>query len=134
MIWKMGVTMGALLPLAARAVAGDRGATMSTSEPVIWHFLGYPFEAGSMIAALFACFAVRFYVTHKDRRDHRWTVDIPVTALALMFAAGAVIRLRPDPALALFYGTGLGALGEGIVTIALNYVRSKMPGADKPGA
>ncbi len=55
----------------------------------------------------------------------------PVTVLALLFTAGAVIRLRPDPALALVYGTGLGALGVGIITIALNFVRSKLPGAQE---
>ncbi|WP_112383581.1 hypothetical protein [Sphingomonas carotinifaciens] len=135
MIWKMGATMGALLPLAAAAVASDKGATTATSVPVIWHFAGYPFEAGSMIAALCACIAVRFYVAQTDRQQHRWTVDAPVTVLAVLFTAGAVIRLRPDPALALVYGTGLGALGVGIITIALNFVRAKFPGGnDQPGA
>ena len=132
MIWKMGATMGAFIPVAAAAVARDTGATVATSSPVIWHFAGYPFEAGSMIAALCACIAVRFYVVQTDRQQHRWTVDAPVTVLALLFTAGSVMRLRPDPALALIYGTGLGALGAGIIALALNFVRSKLPGTDQP--
>lgn len=131
MIWKMGATMGAFIPVAAAAVARDTGATVPTSSPVIWHFAGYPFEAGSMIAALCACIAVRFYVAQTDRQKYRWTVDASVTVLALLFTAGAVMQLRPDPALALIYGTGLGALGAGIIAIALNFVQSKFPGADK---
>ena len=131
MIWKMGATTGAFIPVAAAAVARDTGATVPTSSPVIWHFAGYPFEAGSMIAALCACIAVRFYVAQTDRQKYRWTVDASVTVLALLFTAGAVMQLRPDPALALIYGTGLGALGAGIIAIALNFVQSKFPGADK---
>lgn len=131
MIYKMGATMGAFIPVAAAAIASDKGATTATSVPLIWHFAGYPFEAGSMIAAICACIAVRFYVAQTDRQQHRWTVDAPVTVLALLFTAGAVIRLRPDPALALMFGTGLGALGVGIITIALNFVRSKLPGAQE---
>lgn len=50
------------MPVAAHAIASDRGATVTTSTPTIWVVLGYPFEAGSMIAALCACAAVRFYV------------------------------------------------------------------------
>jgi hypothetical protein len=44
------------------------------------------------------------------------------------------MRLRPDPALALIYGTGIGAFGVGLITLALNFVQSKVPGAeDKAG-
>ncbi|WP_419808397.1 hypothetical protein [Sphingomonas sp.] len=123
--------MGAFLPLAA-AVANDRGATIATSQPLIWQFVGYPFEAGPMIATLCACLAVRFYVQQTGREEHRWTVDLPVTCLVLMFSAAAVIRLRPDPALALMIGTGLGALGAGIISIALGWVRRNLPGGETP--
>ena len=129
MIWRLGATVGAFLPLAA-AVANDRGATTATSQPLIWQFVGYPFEAGSMIATLCACLAVRFYVQQTGREQHRWTVDLPVTCLVLMFSAAAVIRLRPDPALALMIGTGLGALGAGIISIALGWVRRNLPGGE----
>ncbi|WP_198353057.1 hypothetical protein [Sphingomonas sp. MA1305] len=128
--------MGALIPVAAAALAADKGATIASSQPVVWHFFGSPFEAGSMIAGLCACLAVRFYVSARAGKEHRWTLDLPVTALALLFTAGAVMRQRPDPALALIYGTGLGALGVGIITFALNFVQARMPGAEdsKPPA
>lgn len=138
MIWKAGATMGAFIPLAAAALAADKSPTINPSGPSIWYFVGYPFEAGSMIAAICACIAVRLYVAQKDRAAHRWNIDLPVSALTLLFTAGAVIRLRPDPALALIYGTGIGALGVTIITIALNFVQSKLPGGpaaeDKPTA
>ncbi len=136
MIYKGAATMGALLPVAAAALASDKGATVATSQPLIWNFVGYPFEAGSMIAGLCACLAVRFYVSAKAGKEHRWTLDWPVSALALLFTAGAVMRLRPDPALALIYGTGLGAMGVTIITVALNFVQARIPGADenKPAA
>ena len=134
MIWKTGAIMGAFIPVAAAALAADKSATVNPTGPSIWYFVGYPFEAGSMIAAICACIAVRLYVAQKDRAAHRWNIDLPVSALTLLFTAGAVIRLRPDPALALIYGTGIGALGVTIITIALNFVQSKLPGAeDKPG-
>jgi hypothetical protein len=134
MIWKAGVTMGAFLPLAAAALANDQSAKLNPAGPSIWYFVGYPFEAGSMIAAICACIAVRLYVAQKDRAEHRWNIDLPVSALTLLFTAGAVMRLRPDPALALIYGTGIGAFGVGLITLALNFVQSKVPGAeDKAG-
>ena len=64
---RVGATAGALLPVAASALAAYKGATVATSQPVVWHVLGYPFEAGSMIAAICACIAVRFYVVQRDR-------------------------------------------------------------------
>lgn len=131
MIWRAGATAGALIPVAGAALAADKGETVATSVPTVWHALGYPFEAGSMIAALCACVAVRFYVSHKDRAAYRWQVDAPVSALALMFTAAAVMRLRPDPAVALFLGTGFGALGAGIIAAALAYVQ-RLPGLGGP--
>lgn len=122
--------MGAVLPVLAAAVVGDTGATIATSVPVVWHLLGYPFEAGSMIAALCACLAVRFYVVQTDRAAHRWTLDIPVHALTMMFTAGMVIARRPEPIEALLTGTGVGALGAGIITIALGWVKRTTPSFD----
>lgn len=127
MIWRAGATAGALIPVATAALAADKGETLATSAPTVWHLLGYPFEAASMIAALCACLAVRFYVVQQDRAAHRWTVDLPVSALTLMFAAAAVAKARPDPATALMLGTGFGALGAGIITLALAYVQ-RLPG------
>ncbi len=138
MIWKTGAIMGAFIPVAASALAADKSATVNPAGPSIWYFFGYPFEAGSMIAAICACIAVRLYVAQKDRAQYRWNIDFPVSALTIMTTAMAVVRLRPDPGLALIYGTGIGALGVGLITIALNFVQSKLPGGpgaeDKPAA
>ena len=76
----------------------------------------------SMIAALGACMAVRFYVVQQDTKAHRWTLDMPVSALTLMFSAGAVTALRPQPLTALLIGTGLGAVGAGLIKIGKRYV------------
>lgn len=114
--------MGALLPVAAAAVAADRGSALVATAPVVWSVLGNQFEAGSMIAALCACLAVRFYVSAQEGRVHRWSLDLPVSALALMFTAGAVVSRRPEPLSALLLGTGIGVLGAGIIAIAKKYV------------
>ncbi|KQN91543.1 hypothetical protein ASE90_01680 [Sphingomonas sp. Leaf67] len=134
MMGRAGATVGALVPVAA-AMGQDRGATMAVSVPTVWHFLGYPFEAGSMIAAICACVAVRFYVVQTDRKAHRWTVDVPVSVLTLLFTAGLVISQRPEPLWALMTGTGIGALGAGIISIALTWVqRATGPFAPGPKA
>jgi len=122
--------MGAILPVMASAAVDDHGATVATSVPVVWHALGYPFEAGSMIAALCACLAVRFYVVQTDRAQHRWTLDVPVHLLSMMFTAGLVITRRPEPLEALLTGTGIGALGAGIITVALSWVKRNTPSFD----
>lgn len=114
-IARLFATAGAFAPIAAAAVTTGKPAELPV--PTVWHVLGYPFEAGSMIAALCACAAVRFYVVQKEYKQHRWTLDAPVSALALMFTAAAIIRMRPDPALALGYGTTFGILGAGIIAI-----------------
>jgi len=123
-IFKGGATMAAILPVAATAMAA-KGATVATSVPVIWHFLGYPFEAAGMFAALFACFAARFWIgaAQAVRKEHRWSLDIPVSGMALAVSAAIVISQRPEPLSGLMYGAGLGILGEGIFKIAENYLQ-----------
>ena len=122
MMARVVATGGALVPVAA-AIGQDKGAAVAVSVPTVWHFMGYAFEAGSMIAALCACVAVRFYVTQTDRKAHRWTLDIPVSVLTLLFTAGMVMSQRPEPLWALMTGTGIGALGAGIISIALTWVQ-----------
>lgn len=118
-IYKGGVTMMAIVPVAAAALV-KKGATVGASQPAIWHALGYPFEAGAMIAALFACGAARWWIgaAQSLRKEHRWSLDIPVTAMALATSAALIISQRPEPLGALFYGAGLGILGEGIFKLA----------------
>ncbi len=117
---RVGALAGITAPVAAAAATISKGATMT--GPVVWHALGYPFEAGSMIAALCACIAVRFYVVQHGAGANRWLLDIPVSALALMFTAGIIVTARPAPLTALLFGTGVGALGAGIIKIAKTYV------------
>jgi hypothetical protein len=123
-IYKGGATMAAILPVAATAMAA-KGATIATSQPVIWHFLGYPFEAAGMFAALFGCFAARFWIgaAQSVRQEHRWSLDIPVSGMALAVSAAIIISQRPEPLGALMYGAGLGVLGEGIFKLAEKYLQ-----------
>lgn len=121
MIGKAGMTMGALLPVAAAAVASDRGAAIAVTAPDVWSVLGYQFEAGSMIAALCACAAVRYYVSQQPG-VHRLALDLPISTLVLMFTAAAVTKQRPEPLYALAIGTGFGILGAGIIAIAKKYM------------
>ena len=119
MIWRLGATAAAVLPVAAAAVA-KTGATVTTSTPTIWFFLGYPFEAAGMIAALFACASARFWIGAGEiaRREHRWLLDAPVSSMTLAVSAGIVISRHPEPLSALMYGGGIGILGEGVFKLA----------------
>jgi hypothetical protein len=124
MIWKGLATMGAILPVAAATLANG-GATVATSTPAIWHFLGYPFEAAGMIAALFGCLSARFWIgaAQSVREEHRWSLDIPISGMALAVSAALIISMRPEPLGSLMLGAGLGVLGEGIFKIAEGYLR-----------
>jgi len=108
------MTGAAFVPIATKGAA--------VTGPVVWHLLGYPFEAGSMIAALCACVAVRFYIVQHEAGANRWVLDVPVSSIALMFAAAIVVTFRPQPLTALIYGTGVGALGAGLIRIAKKHV------------
>ena len=60
---------------------------------------------------------------------------VPVSVLTLLFTAGLVISQRPEPLWALMTGTGIGALGAGIISIALTWVqRATGPFAPGPKA
>lgn len=117
---RLGAIAGVAAPVSAAAAIIKKGDAVT--GPVVWHLLGYPFEAGSMIAALCACVAVRFYVVQHGAGANRWLLDIPVSALAFMFTAGIIVTARPAPLTALLFGTGVGALGAGIIKLAKGYV------------
>lgn len=102
---------------AKAALAG--GATV----PVIWSVLGYQFEAASMIAGISACLMVRIWVSLTDKSRHGIAIDVTVTGISLLFTAGWIISQRPEPFYALMSGTGFGALGAGIIAIALRWVK-----------
>jgi hypothetical protein len=94
------------------------------AQPVIWSALGYRFEAASMIAGLCACLMVRVWISLNARqvRPWAWAIDLSVTCIALLFTAGWIVLQRPEPFYALLSGTGFGALGAGIIAIALAWV------------
>lgn len=99
--------------------------TTFVAQPVLWSALGYQFEAASMIAGLSACLMVRIWVSLNARSATLWTwaVDLTVTGLALLFTAGWVALQRPAPFYALLSGTGFGAMGAGIIAVALTWGR-----------
>lgn len=101
----------------------------AAAQPVIWSALGYQFEAASMIAGLCACFMVRLWVSLNDHRAQAWAwgVDLTVTAISMLFTAGWIALQRPAPFYALLSGTGFGALGAGIIAVALAWVKRIEP-------
>lgn len=102
-------------------------ATAAAAQPVIWVALGYEFEAASMIAGLSACLMVRVWVSLNDRSARAWAVDLTVTGIALLFTAGWIMLQRPEPFYALLTGTGFGALGAGIIALALQWIKRIEP-------
>lgn len=104
-------------------------ATSAAAQPVIWSLLGYQFEAASMIAGLCACMMVRIWVSLNDRSGNLWAwcVDLTVTAISMLFTAGWIVLQRPAPFYALLSGTGFGALGAGIIAVALGWVKRIEP-------
>lgn len=99
-------------------------AVVQTPEINLDVLRAYPFEAGAMIAAIFGCGAARYWIGAAQalRKEHKWSLDIPVTAMALATSAAVIISQRPEPLGALFYGAGLGVLGEGIFKLAEAYL------------
>jgi uncharacterized membrane protein YdcZ (DUF606 family) len=114
--------------MSAREIAVHAAAT----QPVLWSALGYRFEAASMIAGLSACLMVRVWVSLSERtsRPAAWAIDSTVTGIALLFTAGWIVLQRPEPFYALLSGTGFGALGAGIIALALAWVRRVQPLVD----
>lgn len=126
MIERLATAALAAAPVVAAAATGGK------VTPTIWHFLGYEFEAAGMMAALFACFMARFWIgaAQSTRAEHRWTLDIPVSGMALATAAGLFLSWRPEPFGALMLGAGTGVLGEGIFKLAEGYLAKILPGGD----
>ena len=104
----------------------------AVAQPVLWTALGYQFEAASMIAGLSACLMVRIWVSLNAGPMGVWTwaVDLTVTGISMLFTAGWITLQRPEPFYALLSGTGFGALGAGIIALALAWVKRLTPLAD----
>lgn len=89
-------------------------------QPVIWHFLGYPYEAASLIAAVFAAVTTRVVIGLRSR-SVTYALDAAVLVLVLVTTCGVVIAFRTSLIMGLLYGTGLATIGEGIIRIAERY-------------
>lgn len=121
---------GIALSMQATAAYAASDPKLVHVRPVVASLVGYEFEVGPMISGLLACLAVRFFVSQTESK-YRWRVDIPVSVITLLFTAAAIQAYRPIPLIALGYGTGLGALGVGIIKAALSFVQKSLPfGAD----
>lgn len=94
--------------------------TAAMPQPVIWHFLGYPYEAASLIAAVFAAVTTRVVIGLRARSVN-YALDGAVLVLVLVTTAGVVIGFRTTLIMGLLYGTGLATIGEGIIRIAERY-------------
>jgi len=86
--------------------------------PLTKDLLGYPFEVAPMIAAVLSCWVVRLYYGARARSKEGWLVDVSITMLTSLFTVGAVLMMRPSPFPALILGTGIGAIGAGLIRIA----------------
>lgn len=124
MIAKVSATGAAVIPVVA--VAAEKANSAIIQQPVVWHFLGFPFEAASMVATLFGCLAARYWIgaAQAIRKEHRWSLDMPVSAMALATSAGVMMSMRPAPLYALLIGAGVGVIGEGIFKLAERQARA----------
>lgn len=108
-----------LIGKVATAAAAPVAAAVAV-QPVRWHPLGYSVEAGSLCAGLLLCVAVRVWAGARTR-THRWTVDIPVFVVVMMFTVAAIITVDANLATACVLGTGFAAIGEGLIWQAMKY-------------
>ncbi|WP_342249394.1 hypothetical protein [Sphingomonas sp. OTU376] len=124
MIYRLGATGLAVTLIAVQAVQAA-GASVATAEPVIWHFLGYPFEAAGMISAVFGCIVARVWVNAAQHLKHQYrlVLDAPITAAVFGVTVALVIWQRPAPLIGIFLGLGMGMLGEGVFKLAELYTR-----------
>jgi hypothetical protein len=106
-----------------------RSSIMSAAavQPVVLDLLGYQFEAASMFSGLSACAMVRLWISLTDRSKPGLAIDLTVTGISLLFTAGWIVLQRPAPFYALLAGTGFGALGAGIIAIALAWLKRIQP-------
>ncbi|PZT91979.1 hypothetical protein [Sphingomonas sp.] len=100
-------------------------ATAALPKPVVWHFLGYPFEAASMVAAIFAAIVTRVIINTRAKSTNR-TLDLAVLALVLLTTGSIVAGWHLNLVGGLLLGTGLATIGEGILRIAEKYVNKAL--------
>lgn len=119
-----------MAPLAVRPFLMMRAGAITTSlaagvvavapakeSIVMLSFLGMPFAAGSMIAALFGCSVTRVIIGMADKTS-RWFVRLPVDILAIGVTFFFVVERSPELFAALGSGIFIGTLGATIIKIA----------------
>lgn len=117
---------------AGAAALGTATATAAAMpSPVVWNFFGYPFEAASMIAAVFAAVVTRIIINTRNRSSSR-TLDMAVLALVLVTTVTLVAGLHANLVQGLLYGTGIATIGEGLLRIAEKYVNKGLAFLDVP--
>ena len=106
-------------PVAAAAVT-----------PVLADLLGYQFEVAPMLLAVISCVIVRVYKGATAKTRQGWVVDISISLLTVLFTVVMVITARPGPLLAAVLGTGMGAIGAGLIAYAEKRARAALGEVD----
>lgn len=119
--------------VSAPLLAGATFAAAAAPQPVLWSFLGHPFDAASMVAALFAALTTRVII---GLRNHSLGIalDIAIGVLVLVTTAAVIASYRTNMVGGLLLGTGFGTIGEGILRIAEKFTNRAMEvaGIDPP--
>ena len=121
--------------VAASAVGGALAAAPGKDGVIQWAFLGMPFAAPSMVAALFGCTVTRAIIGQADKSS-RWFVRVPVDVLAIGVTFFFVVERSPELFAALGAGIFIGTLGATIIKLAerwgsrfMSVVLPDVPGA-----
>ncbi|WP_242095407.1 hypothetical protein [Sphingomonas sp. CROZ-RG-20F-R02-07] len=93
-------------------------AAAGVVTPAMGDLAGYQFEWAPMVMGVSSCVIVRVYMGLADKSREGWLADLAITALTVLFTVGIVISSRPSLLMALVLGTGLGAIGAGLIGIA----------------
>ena len=99
------------------AAAGAVAVVPAKEGVVMWAFLGMPFAAPSMVAALFGCTVTRVIIGMTDKTS-RWFVRVPVDVLAIGVTFFFVVERSPELFAALGSGIFIGTLGATIIKVA----------------
>ena len=100
--------------------------TAAAVTPVLADLLGYQFEVAPMLLAIISCVIVRVYKGAKAKTREGWVVDVAISLLSVLFTVAMIITLRPGLLLAAVLGTGLGAIGAGLIAYAEKRARQAL--------
>ncbi len=108
--------------LSVVALGGVAVGSAAMPKPVVWHVLGYQFEAAAMLAAMFAAITTRVIINTRNKSSSR-VLDTAVLLLVLVTTWAIVASLGANLITGLLYGTGIATIGEGLIAIAEKYTR-----------